>query len=130
MVSAANETLKPWYSGVVDLLEELDMVDLLEELDIVNLLEELDMVDLLEVSDMEVSLEKGLLEQLLRLWLVSMDSPTVESTGAKTANIFIVSNFIGHNKSQTKTHKTYKRQNLYNASVWKLIFIIFIENKH
>merc|ERR1712055_1254973 len=98
--------------------------------DMVDLLEELDMVDLLEVSDMEVSSEEGLLEQLLHLWPVLMDSPTVESTGAKTANIFIVSNFIGHNKSQTKTHKTYKRQNSYNASVCKLIFIIFIENKH
>merc|ERR1719341_734839 len=102
---------------MADLLEELDMVDLLEELDMVDLLEELDMVDLLEVSDMEVSSEEGLLEQLLHPWPVLMDSPTVESTGARTANIVIVSNFRGHNKSQTKTHKTHKRQNSYNASV-------------
>ena len=70
----------------------------------------LDMVDLLEDLDMEVSLEEELLEQL-HLWPVLMDSPTVESTGVKTADTTFVSYFVGHNNSQTQTHKTHKRQN-------------------
>merc|ERR1712192_231416 len=100
---------------------ELDMVDLL---DMVVLLEELDM------GDMEVSLGEDLLELLLHLWPVLMDSLTVESSGAKAEDTTLVSYFTGHNNSQTWTHQTYKRQNAYNASVWKLIFIIFIENIH
>merc|ERR1719180_297692 len=100
------------------LMDESDMEDLL------------DMVDLLEDLDMEVSLGEDLLELLLHLWPVLMDSPTVESSGAETATMIFVAYFIGHNNSQTLTHKTYNRQNSYNASVWKLIFIIFIENIH
>merc|ERR1712181_162461 len=103
------------------------MVDLLEELD---MLDSLDMEDLLEESDMEVSLVEGLLELLLHLWPVLMDSPTVESSGAKAEGTTLVSYFTGYDNSQTWTHQTYKRQNSYNASVWKLIFIIFIENIH
>merc|ERR1719234_1503013 len=103
---------------MVDLLEELDMVDLLEELDMVDLLEESDMVGLLDMVDLldtEVSLEEGLLELLLHLWPVLMDSLTVESSGAKAEDTTLVSYFTGHNNSQTQTHKTYKRQNSYNA---------------
>merc|ERR1712192_273242 len=60
--------------GGLSVLPPSDMADLLEELDMEELLEEL---------DMEVSLEEGLLELLLHLWPVLMDSPTVESNGAK-----------------------------------------------
>merc|ERR1712181_149277 len=100
------------------------------ELDMADLLEELDMADLLEELDMEASLGEDLLELLLHLWPALMDSLTVESSGAKAEDTTLVSYFIGHNNSQTWTHQTYKRQNSYNASVWKLIFIIFIENIH
>merc|ERR1712181_200038 len=95
---------------MVVLLEELDMPDLLEELDMPDLLEGLDVVDLLEESDMEVSLGEDLLELLLHLWPVLMDSLTVESSGAKAEDTTLVSYFTGHNNSQTWTHQTYKRQ--------------------
>merc|ERR1712192_113145 len=114
----------------LSVLPPSDTEDLLEELDMPDLLEELDMEELLEELDMEVSLEEGLLELLLHLWPVLMDSPTVEPNGAKAEDTTLVSYFTGHNNSQTWTHRTYKRQNSYNASVWKLIFIIFNENIH
>jgi len=62
---------------------------LLATLDMVDMLEDLAMADSL---DMEVSLEEGLLEQL-HLWPVLMDSPTVESTGVKTAHTTFHSNY-------------------------------------
>ena len=65
-------------SDTADLLEELDMLDLL------------DMEDLLEELDMEVSLVEDLLELLLHLWPVLMDSLTVESSGAKTEDTTLV----------------------------------------
>merc|ERR1712181_157607 len=86
---------------MADLLEELHMVDLLDMpdlVDMVDLLEELDMEDLLEELDMEVSLVEGLLELLLHLWPVLMDSPTVESSGAKTAIMKVC--FILHRTQQ------------------------------
>merc|ERR1712106_156735 len=99
--------------SVLCLLATSDMADLLEESDMEDLLEELDMEDLLEELDME-----DLLEQQ-HLWPVLMDSPTVESTGAKTADTTFVSYFKEHNNLQTHTNKTYKRQNSYNAGVLK-----------
>ena len=73
------------FSDMVELSEALDMEALLEALDMVDLSDIADlsdMVDLSEALDMLVWLEEGWLEQLPR-WLVSTDSPSVESTGAK-----------------------------------------------